>query len=157
MDIYHERDAPVFIYSWKFQIIPIQSILAGWVAIGITNSTNHKDGDSTLVYDKSHHLYYSYLSIGVKSSLDQRDIFHGKGFDVNDVIEMIIDQKRKDIRFKVNDIDQGIAFDNIEFANVKYKMAVYNRDRNMKSNAYEIAMPYRISQRQSKSGSCSSH
>merc|ERR1712176_716950 len=40
-----------------------------------------------------------------------------------DIVEMILDMEKRTLRYKVNDMDQGIPFENIE--KKKYKAAVY--------------------------------
>ena len=60
------------------------------------------------------------------------DMEYGEGFDVDDVVTMKIDIGKKQIIFILNDKDQGIAFENIDFKSIKYKMAVYNSDANVK-------------------------
>ena len=39
---------------------------------------------------------------------------------------------KKHIKFRINDKDQPIELVNINFDSIKYKMAVYNEDRNVK-------------------------
>ena len=130
MDIYKEKQKPGYIYSWKFLITNTKSASAiyDWISIGISDSTDCADNDFS-IDPTSKHSFYAYLSFQEKVAKGEDEESYGDRFYINDIVEMVVDTSKNHIKFSVNDKDHGIAYKGIDFESTKYKMAVYNGDK----------------------------
>ena len=112
-----------FQYEWEFEIIKMND----YVAIGIDSSgksyteDQFHDGENT-------NLFYAYESdspFGLKYTIDGSYTYGNVALVVGDKIKMILNIKDKTLQYHINDKNQGIAFDDIDFSGNKiYNMAV---------------------------------
>ena len=112
------------IYRWKFKIL--SDVYSYSISIGIVNA---KTTLTHSVANKNSIISYFYFSDGDFKHCENRNKY-GIIYKDNDIIEMILDCSigrigNATLRYKVNDVDQGIAFDNIkQNKSLSYKMAV---------------------------------
>ena len=129
-----------YVYSWKFKVDTLDNknykMKNKMIIIGITDSTQHDHADFSMNFGNEGYSSYAYISNGYKASDVDKE--YGEKFNVNDIVTMMADIGKKQIRFSVNGKHQGIAFDNIDFGSAKYKMAVYTSDTNIKIKLIEF-------------------
>ena len=103
MDVMY--DISPMIYSWTFSIFA-----NGLIMIGISDMSNNHYGSGE--GDEETLLNLSWAQ-------------YTKAFMHDGIVKMEVDVKRKQIKFFINGIDQGVAFKNIDFKRIKCKMYVY--------------------------------
>ena len=113
-------------FIWKFEIISIKTPIC--VAIGI-DSSNKQYSESSFDSIMNDHTFYSYESIQSHSQMRGNS---GVKFDYGSIyctakttISMELDMKQKTLRYFVNGEDQGIAINDVNFANdERYSVAI---------------------------------
>eukprot|EP01084_Bolivina_argentea_P259110 437096_1 len=104
-------------YKWVIKINRAISLLCG-----ITSYWNFFG--SEYFWETSHPMYL-YNGTGSKKSMGDWDPRYGQQFGTGDIIAIDLDLEKGHIRFSVNNIDQGIAYDNvIKNDNIQYKLLV---------------------------------
>ena len=97
-DILYEKVG--MIYSWTFSVF-----VNGLIMIGISDICGYGDDKETL-------LNLSWAQ-------------YTKAFTTDGIVTMEVNTKKKQMRFYIDGMDQGIAFKNIDFKRIKMKMYVY--------------------------------
>ena len=108
------------IYEWIIKIISCSA----WITIGIDCSNQkHINCDFS---DRTENNYYAYGSAGYVycHKTRSRASPYGTDFEKNDEIKMVLNTKNKTLKYFVNNIDQTIAFKDIDLINNKYHFAV---------------------------------
>ena len=101
------HNAPPMIYSWKFEIS------GTYFSIGICNENETRRGD-VFQLDSDGDIYCQ--------ELDYRR--YSDKIKKGDIVQMEINIYKKQIRYFINDEDQGLAFENIDFTAKTYNMEV---------------------------------
>lgn len=126
------------IHKWRFKILSCTQGL--YVSIGIWKVNGSFDPDIRLDNDKGNS--YSWV-VNCKTKMNRgenvpwevsQDEKYGKeNYGAGDVIDMILDFDKLEVRYAVNEEDQGVAFNNIK--QVTYTAAI---SMNNKSDGIEI-------------------
>ena len=108
------------IYIWTFHIA--KCAYDSGMVIGITS----KYSITTNAFSREKvSPNYGVLSYNGQKVSKHNYKSYGKQFKENDIINMILNLKKRTISYKINDIDQGVAYNNIVVGNdVNYKLAV---------------------------------
>ena len=116
---YLKRIVDEGIHYWKFKLINVHHVHFT-MCIGVWKSKHEIDTENALHYD-AEGKHYTY-------NLTNQMVFPGfakygqKACGTGDEIEMILDLNKKELRYKVNNQDYGVAHDNIE--QTSYQAAV---------------------------------
>eukprot|EP01084_Bolivina_argentea_P258630 436109_1 len=115
-------------YIWTFKLFTMDQSI---VAIGIDSSNKLHTNNAFYDCDNKQPYYaVEMISIGgcsFKYCMDMPQIQYGQSINDCDEIKMELNVKCRTLKFYINDCDQGIAFDDIDFKNdIQYYMAVYS-------------------------------
>ena len=111
------------VYQWKFKLNKVNS---GLIVIGVWRIQEDKLPPTEVYFTNGNEQGYGYYLAGEK--LDTTTGYsagtkYGKKCKVEDIVHMTLDLNEMTLSFKVNDVDYGVAFDNIKQA--KYRKAVW--------------------------------
>ena len=106
-----------FIHRWKLKINKCSS--ANYIWIGIDEEKCEWVND---LYPARSTQNYAYKANGYLWSSGHHTKY-SLGYDTGDIIEMILDLSKLQMKFKKNNIDQGVAYKNIA-KNKKYRLAI---------------------------------
>merc|ERR1712228_11418 len=113
------------VFSWRFKIIQACNEMNFGITNNIKASTLNRffvDYDSGYAWEAVHYEEGGYL-MDPKMIRHQKLKQYGPRCKNGDVVEMILDLEQMTLRYKVNDIDYGVAFENIE--KTQYKAAIF--------------------------------
>ena len=134
-------DSIKMIYSWKFKISgKIARDAFYYIAIGIDSSNrSYYDGFFPLYGNAWRQFeFYAFLYDGKKVSSKENKKRYGTNFKQGDTVTMEINVQKQEMKYFVNDKDQGIAFKNIDFKQTKYNMAVFAGDKGVEIKLIEF-------------------
>ena len=107
-------------YEWELRVKEKGS--KNSITVGITNTN---EPDEYYGHKLEQYNHYMYNSSGSKWRHDQDWREYGDQYKKNDKVKMTLNLKNADLRFSVNDVSKGIAFENIEKGDdIKYRMFV---------------------------------
>ena len=112
-------------YQWKFKINHIHTDHEE-MCIGIWRVEQDKIPPIDVHFPKGKEQGYAYYLIGLKTDVHTGmagDIYGIQSPKTGDIVHMILDLDKLTLSFKVNDVDYGVAYDNIKQA--KYRAAIW--------------------------------
>ena len=101
------------------------------IGIDASNKKYINDDFSSRYNNKCY--FYAYYDKGPKYShkCSYNGESYGKLWEASDTIKMELNTNKKTLKFYVNNVDQGIAFDEVDFENnTKYNMAIFLYQKN---------------------------
>ena len=115
------------IYIWKFYIFNDEYV----IRIGITSAAD-VDVEKGITDQTDGNNFYLFSNGGYRYDLQHRepDDHVSTGFHLNKYVQMLVNPSKKMIRYIVNNDEDGqkifddVTFNNIDFENKKYRMAV---------------------------------
>ena len=127
------------IYRWKFKIQELPKYMFSWsLVIGVwkVKSANKQVTDTYFTnctqnqgeYEWGYAYDISYTQLVEKTGHYSNQRKYGLKIKIGDIVEMILDLNLFTLRYKINDEDMGIAFENIEDTEYKAAFSSGNSD-----------------------------
>ena len=112
------------VYEWKFKINTTGQPPS--MIIGVWRIQDGKSPPTELYFTNGYEQGYGYYLNGEKLSITTGACTgeqYGKKCEAGDIVHMSLDLNKMELSYKVNDVDYGVAYDNIKES--KYRAAVW--------------------------------
>ena len=128
---------------WKFSLNKVSD---NWNIIGVTKTKYKQYVDNTFVMNKNDGYgylirYMDGLCAHLTNPGDPGNAgkkYGSKKLESGDIIEVILDLNKLCLSYKVNDIDLGVAFKNIEKTTYRAAVTFYNKNEKISFISYTI-------------------